>query len=334
MIRTLKKTISLISSVVPKRNKRVVVYSLWRHGNTEIFYNEVVDSYPNLEIKRFSKNELFGLNHKSLKNLLFFYTARFIVTSHGPCEFKSPTQIHISVFHGVPLKRIGLISPEMVPGKFPSNYINKNIDYHVVSSFLSGALFSSSWNIPERKMLYFGEPILDEITKVINKNKRSKEQILYCPTWRKDDSYIVSFMKHAESRPKILWTVSPHPADFAKCEKIVTQANLKNVTLHKGGSLDIIHEFEHVYIDISSIFYYLIFAGATITIFFPDKDNYLQEFGSLFSKFEIFGFPEGSTTHTIRSEQSETLKKLFFADYSGGASSKIADFISNFYLKS
>lgn len=128
------------------------------------------------KIKCYKKNSLLGIWK--------FFRSKKIFCTHGIFSFIKTENKKINLWHGMPLKNIGLLD-EKSKGK-------TTCDYTIATSEIFKEKMKESFGIDERKVLLSGQPrndLLFEKSNFYEKSKIKKEKynkiIIYLPTYRK-----------------------------------------------------------------------------------------------------------------------------------------------------
>lgn len=239
----------------------------------------------------------------SLKGFFHFYTSKYIFTTHGIFHgFKrKKQQVVINLWHGMPLKKIGLDDNKSVSEIPQQNYM-------IATSKFFQNIMSKAFNVPEENVLLTGQPRNDLLFKKDNHKKikrilkiKDEEIILYMPTYRKsiigdirNDGEILDILKtdnlkkidkKLENTNKKL-IIKIHPMDYINniIEQYEIFNNIKvinNNFFKKNGlmlyellgmSSKLITDFSSVYID------YLILEKP-IGFYIPDLEKYTEDRG-------------------------------------------------------
>ncbi len=138
---------------------------------------------------------------KSLKGLVHFFRARYIVMTHGWSDFDllyvSRRKKVVQAWHGSPLKRMGFAEDNCSEQKKRSLWKhNSNIDLFLVSSSTEQAMISLCFNLDADKIKVVGAPVNDLVThsrkridlsSFVSDEVVYKKAILYAPTYRNDE---------------------------------------------------------------------------------------------------------------------------------------------------
>ena len=187
------KFLSILNSVVPKDNS-VLIYCNSKGGfrdNLKAVYDYMIENNLNDKYKIYCsvieyKNFKTPANVKAISNIkaiFYFLFSKYVFYGYGKLPIKpSKNQKVISMFHGMPLKKIG--------GYLDSTKVH---DYFFTYALASGKLFvpviAKAFYCPVEKIMICGYPRND----VLFKNddyyqKNNKKLILWLPTYRDNDS--------------------------------------------------------------------------------------------------------------------------------------------------
>ncbi len=326
----LKKILSQVSILIPKNTRSVVILTPWcSEGNGYLFY-EFTKKYNPRKLE-FSLIDTDALSVKTLRTIL---RAKTLISSHGPLSIKSRNQKLISLFHGIPIKNIGLLWKD-TPSSQDRNWY-KTIDTHCVTSPLCKIIFWYCWGLSEKNMSLSWEPILDYLDTIKSKKQDNYLQtILYAPTHRDDPSIseknISDFIRSVENDTKNLYIISLHPKEKQSIGVIFSHLP-KHIELASKNSIEYLPHVDILITDISSIYYYALYLRKKVFTYFPDREEYLEEVGSIFPYWEIFpGIIDITTSEITTLLNSETyphesldiLRKLFFSWVNGSSNKNI-----------
>lgn len=190
-----------------KANKVVVLNGAGRSGsNGYLFAKYLRQNHPDYDV---TLVEPWPSSHLSFATWREIGAAKFIVTTHQPFKIRS-SQISIQFWHGIPLKRMGLMAnnTDFKTDKRNARLWRKNADIVCSSSDLYESLMSACTAIETEKYYKVGFPRLDALSSpVINKaqllqdlfnTKDNQAQVgIYMPTFRYelDEEKVMSCIK-------------------------------------------------------------------------------------------------------------------------------------------
>ncbi|MBD5430187.1 CDP-glycerol glycerophosphotransferase family protein [Lactobacillus sp.] len=177
-----------------KKNAVVILNGAGRSGsNGYIFYKYLQKNYPNLDV---TLVEPWPSSHLSFLTWKKIGAAKYIFTTHQPFKIKS-SQIDVEFWHGIPLKRMGLMAHNTLR---KDNQRNEKLwytsaDIVTSSSDLYESLMSACIAISTNKYQKLGFPRLDALKNPIISKERflhdlfktsdSQAKIgIYMPTFR------------------------------------------------------------------------------------------------------------------------------------------------------
>jgi len=328
---------SIISILLPKNPGKVVFISLPEYcDNTEFLYREMTSRkldrvFELIWVVPLRSRANKKLNRKSVKTCspnFFFHmlTAKYIISTHGPSFLKGYNQVHIELWHGIPLKSLGLLSKRQnFLYRLGIRLFSQKVDYLIVTSRLTAKIFSYIFGIPEEKCIVLGQPrcsgiyknrgesikLLENLLKNIKMNYRAV--ILYMPTYRKMPKYPITSQEIIEkilslkkflSENNILLLIKLHPMD-EKMRSSETAANIRFITdedLLKAGLTiyDFLSAVDVLITDYSSIFFDYLLLNRPVIFYIPDIEFY----GS------YTGFTIDPRHNLIPGEKARTIEQL------------------------
>jgi len=180
----------------------------YKSGSPKALYDYVQDKqntfrgffYAPFELKSTAQELIMSV----VKFAPIFFRARYLVSSHPPMDFVpfiwwSRRKVLINVWHGGPVKAIFFAdADEKLNDLRTVKSLNKRTNIFVVASQLEAALISEEFQLNPKKFQYLGHPRNDILlsgasdNKIVTKTIRNvptyKKVILYCPTYRRDNS--------------------------------------------------------------------------------------------------------------------------------------------------
>jgi CDP-glycerol glycerophosphotransferase len=316
--KTIVRTISKINSWLPKQNRAVIKTYPDFESNGLAVYNEMIKKFSykiiwlvlknnNNSILIKNDNNTIIVNNYTLKGLYYLLTSRYIFFTHGffAGHFISQNQILINLWHGMPVKAIGLLD-----GKRKSD--SPFFTWTVATSSLYQDIMARCMGVAQDKVLVVGHPRNDLMFQLnnaevwqrtgINRQKYHKV-FFWLPTYRQwqavingkpygkarldgqesgvfalddmDIELFETFLRETNS----LCLVKPHPA--APCDW--KKDNGRNHVLFideswlNGHGLNLYHLLSQVdclLTDISSIWIDFLILGKPMIFCFPDLDEY------------------------------------------------------------
>ena len=162
------KTItSKMNTIIPKRNKRIVLYSNWGfRDNLRTLYQYLVDNgyQEEYEIICASNNFYHLEKEKDVKyvsiyrGLYYFLTSKYFFYSFGKYPIKpAPNQMVVNLWHGMPLKKIGNLEEGL-----------ENVDYNFFTKLVSSSdyftpIMKAAFNATDEQILLVGNIRNDEL---------------------------------------------------------------------------------------------------------------------------------------------------------------------------
>ncbi|WP_336778146.1 CDP-glycerol glycerophosphotransferase family protein [Pantoea sp. USHLN256] len=195
MVRLVKRVLSLINYLIPKNNTKVVFKSRPDFsGNARALYEYIninhKDKYKLVWITDGSTKlpiDATVVNSGSLSALKEYVTAKYIVTTHNEMiGIKSANQSYISLWHGMPLKKICYL------GEYDHEGMEDYSSYRIASSELMRSIISACFREKANNVFITGQPRNDYLFDMIKSNgifesiNKNKKIILYMPTFREN----------------------------------------------------------------------------------------------------------------------------------------------------
>ncbi|WP_368894033.1 CDP-glycerol glycerophosphotransferase family protein [Kluyvera ascorbata] len=182
----------VINYCIPKKNNRVFFKSKPDYsGNAKALSEYITENIRTYEVvwslSAVSIDEYdFKIVRKgTLKELYYYLTSKFIFTTHnemiGPV---SSNQIYISLWHGMPFKKIGYL------GEFEYAKMRDYSANRIATSEIMRSIISASFREKANKVYITGQPRNDYLFKPISLKKmglnieNKKKIIMYAPTFR------------------------------------------------------------------------------------------------------------------------------------------------------
>lgn len=179
LIELLKK---IYSRAIPVRKNRVIFWDGTPNSgsNIKILYDKFKERYPEYDSIYFTRQEYIN---NLFKYITLVSTAKVIITSHG-CSNLKKSQVYIEVWHGVPLKKLGLLST----GKSPAEadiYVSSGETY---TTLLNACIGSNKryeiTGFPRNDYLFKENKSIQYIFDSLN-IKDDNKKLVFMPTYRK-----------------------------------------------------------------------------------------------------------------------------------------------------
>lgn len=183
-----------------KKNAVVILNGAGRSGsNGYIFYKYLQKNYPNLDV---TLVEPWPSSHLPFSTWKKIGAAKYIFTTHQPFKIKS-SQIDVEFWHGIPLKRMGLMANNTLR---KDNQRNEKLwytsaDIVTSSSDLYESLMSACIAISTNKYQKLGFPRLDALKQpVISKEKFLQDLFKTSDSQAKIGIYMPTFRYELEDK--------------------------------------------------------------------------------------------------------------------------------------
>ncbi|MHA1626836.1 MAG: CDP-glycerol glycerophosphotransferase family protein [Candidatus Asgardarchaeia archaeon] len=310
----------ILGYFVPKRKNKVIFLSTPDlSDNPKYVYDEM---------KKDGRFEVIWAIHKPihyrLKRTTFvrydtfhyffhFLTSRYIISSHGFPLYKYRNQVSILLWHGIPLKTIGLYDKLGILDKIRVLFLGKKTNYFITTSSFTSKIFSRVFNIDMSKFIVLGQPRCDplfkrngeclRIIKELFEKEPNGRIIFYLPTFRRYDRGLcrrmVTELIEDESfrdfiiKNEILFLFKPHPKDEGIFEKFSIEKNLKMVTDEQLRSkkltvYDLLAAVDILITDYSSTYFDFLLLNRPIVFYVPDFDEYSKRRGFILEPFDFW----------------------------------------------
>ena len=209
----LKSITSKMNTIIPKKNKRIVLYSNWGfRDNLRTLYQYLVDNGYQEEYEIIcASNDFYHLEKEKdvkyvsiYRGLYYFLTSKYFFYSFGKYPIKpAPNQMVVNLWHGMPLKKIGNLEVGM-----------EEIDYNFFTKLVSSsALFTSimkaAFKAEDNQILLVGNIRNDELFK-----KEKEKNIIWMPTYRNSNNY-------HDSQEALIFSLGEE--DFSKIQQILSK---------------------------------------------------------------------------------------------------------------
>lgn len=209
----IKMITSKINTIIPKNNKRIVLYSNWGfRDNLRTLYQYLVDNGYQEEYEIIcASNDFYHLEkEKDMKyvsiyrGLYYFLTSKYFFYSFGKYPIKpAPNQMVVNLWHGMPLKKIGNLEEGL-----------ENVDYNFFTKLVSSSDFftpimKAAFNATDEQMLLVGNIRNDELFK-----EKQDKKIIWMPTYRNSKNY-------HDSQDALIFSLKED--DFSKIEQLLSE---------------------------------------------------------------------------------------------------------------
>ena len=208
-----KMITSKMNMIIPKKNKRIVLYSNWGfRDNLRTLYQYLVDNGYQEEYEIIcASNDFYHLEKEKdvkyvsiYRGLYYFLTSKYFFYSFGKYPIKpAPNQMVVNLWHGMPLKKIGNLEVGM-----------EEIDYNfftklVSSSALFTPIMKAAFKAEDNQILLVGNIRNDELFK-----KEKEKNIIWMPTYRNSNNY-------HDSQEALIFSLGEE--DFSKIQQILSK---------------------------------------------------------------------------------------------------------------
>ena len=209
----LKSITSKMNTIIPKKNKRIVLYSNWGfRDNLRTLYQYLVDNGYQEEYEIIcASNDFYHLEKEKdvkyvsiYRGLYYFLTSKYFFYSFGKYPIKpAPNQMVVNLWHGMPLKKIGNLEEGL-----------ENVDYNFFTKLVSSSdyftpIMKAAFNATEEQILLVGNIRNDELFK-----EKQDKRIIWMPTYRNSKNY-------HDSQDALIFSLGED--DFRKIEQLLSK---------------------------------------------------------------------------------------------------------------
>lgn len=240
-----------------------------------------------------SKKNIILINKNSLSSIFFYCISNIVISTHGFYNNipKINKKVIINLWHGMPLKKIGLLDKQ-------NNYSLPKFDYILVSNNYYKKLFLRAFGVQSKNVLIMNNPRLDLLN---YKDTHEDFNVIWTPTFRDKglkkfylDQNFLNNLDIVLHNNDINLTLKVHPIE----EPIIDELSFKNYTnitfitnceLRKSKLTfyEFISEnFSVIITDVSSIFLDAIEKNFPFINFMPDFYEYVEESRDLLQKYK------------------------------------------------
>lgn len=189
--KTISKIISFLNYFIPKKENRIFLKSKPDYsGNCKALSDYILEKKLPYQIvwsvkKRIDQNKITVVLAGSLKEFIYYFTSKYVITTHN--EMIGPiakNQIYISLWHGMPFKKICYLGENDHQGMIDYSAI-RIATSEVMRSIISASFREKANNVyitgqPRNDFLF--KPIkLDDVGIIFNEHKKI---VMFAPTFR------------------------------------------------------------------------------------------------------------------------------------------------------
>ncbi|EMQ5758749.1 CDP-glycerol glycerophosphotransferase family protein [Proteus mirabilis] len=340
VIRILKRGCSLMNTLIPKNSKKIVFLSIPDYtGNSKAFYEYIKKNHNNystywLVKPTFHRKKSNFVNKNNILAIYHYMTSKYIVSTHNEMVgIAGKNQIYISLWHGMPFKKICYLGDIDHIGM--EDYSAKRIcTSEIMRSIISASFHEKANNVyvtgqPRNDLLYEEYPIRN----IINDIPENKKIIYYIPTFRenmnnhkysdgeriKDNNFLrvidfdINLIDEFLEKINCILILKLHPYEEEYFKDI--QALSKNIFNLKSSSLSeknvdinqILSQSECLITDYSSVYFDYLILNKPIIFLTPDIKTYRKKRGG----FTLEPFDQWTPGKKVTS-QTELLIELSY----------------------
>lgn len=332
-----------LSNVIIKKDRALVLFGskLDEHKNESFIHNSkylflYLQKYSDIHpvwlcndkkmintLKKYGLKDVYSRN--SIKGILSILKAKFWIydiTANQVSHFnaKNKNVIFINLWHGIPLKKIG-VDASLKVYNFDKNsikdkiyrFLRKTDDFYIVNGKYDSSCFQSAFKASEQKIKYLGSPrndvLINEISNaeifmekdfnnIVSLKKTGKKLIIYMPTFRdtgKDISQWLNSCKLKDFLKKnnTVLICKLHPLD-----KNLLNINLAEEFYKMDNTSDIYPILKYsdaLVTDYSSVYFDYLLLDKPIVHYVPDLEEYQEKCRGFYKPFK--NLIAGSETH-------------------------------------
>jgi len=193
VVKVLKALFCAINSIIPKKDKLILFKSRPDFsGNARAFYEFIKLNHSEFDLVWVIENQsaypdLKTVKPKSVGWFFCFIRSKYIVTTHNEMiGVKGKNQVYISLWHGMPLKKICYL------GDYDYQGMEDYSAYRIASSEIMRSIISASFREKANNVYITGQPRNDYLFEEDKANdllagiQENKKVILYMPTFREN----------------------------------------------------------------------------------------------------------------------------------------------------
>ncbi|MEY0247672.1 CDP-glycerol glycerophosphotransferase family protein [Morganella morganii] len=344
-IRFIKLFIGLVNSCIPKYSKRVLFKTIPDYtGNGKAFSDYLIankSEYEVVWITNISTTLCPGVRHVkkgTLLSLWFYFTSKYVITTHNEMiSTKGRNQIYISLWHGMPFKKICYL------GDFDYQGMEDYSSLRIATSEVMRSVISACFREKANNVYITGQPRNDFIfdnslsLKQLGIQKEFKKIVFYAPTFRENQTDLIfsngkkitnnNFLRTDDFNLNVLneflleidtlLLLKLHPFEERGFNKKDLATNIKVIKsdLLNDLGLDINHVLAITDIlvsDYSSVYFDFMLKNKPIVFLVPDKDEYSKSRGGFI--LEPFDFWTPGEKVTSQVGLLEEITKLIQGD--------------------
>ena len=332
------------------QTKQTHIQPIWITNNPDV-YRQVRSKYPRSVVLA-----------PSIKSAYYYLRSEQIVLSFGwqdMCKMPwLPSKYVNQLWHGVPLKKIGLLKSQSEIkkdyGKTADLFIrnSKNVNRFFIASEYEKKIHSAAFTISDDKFRITGNPRNDHLYMMSQKEKKPGRTILYTPTFRErgeglgknsqvlihpeiDEEQMHNFLLENNAnliiRPH--WITASHTFSSDRIECVNHEKEPDLHQLFKEADI-LVTDYSSAFIDWLILDRPVIFSPYDLQEY-TNKNGLLKDYAELVpppichTPIELFSsISEALGNPSTHTEQREEMKKIYLEDMAGGACERILEIIS------
>ena len=310
--------LKVLDSLFPKSDNTIIfpLDSYKEYSDNRRFLFDSLSKFRGIDcvILFFNKENIVNkryVNFYTLKGIIYWLRARYIVISHGTADIPFSHSIDyrrrrlVNIWHGISLKNLGyrmknqnISSLELEFEKYDSMICSSTLDSLAMQSCFKKAE-RNMWltGLPRNDLLFFNDSQISDDLKNglnwINDQLNQRKMVLYMPTWRDDKFHNPKFNEREIAKLKLLLksenavlAVKIHPnappIDFGSLPIV----NLSECPCPEVGLF--LRKADVLITDYSSVWVDFLLLDRQIISYCPDISNYKKTRGLLYDYDLVF----------------------------------------------
>lgn len=293
----------LISTLIPKKKQQICFKSFPDYSGNALKLYEYIKEKNDYNLIWLIDNNINinfpSIKAKSLHGLWILLRSKVIVTTHN--EYVSiaiKKQKYISLWHGMPLKKIGFLA------KKEHIYMKSISASRISTSELTRSLISASFHEKANNVYITGQPVCDalflktDLHQYFTIPSDVKKTLFYLPTYRQDineltiegrkttednifkmDDYNHEELLRTLEEEKLFLIIKLHPSEEKLIKNIKENSYLKLIRSDYTPHIDtynILSATDCLLTDYSSVYIDYLILNRDIAFVIPDYDEYYQ----------------------------------------------------------
>ncbi|MBT0386017.1 CDP-glycerol glycerophosphotransferase family protein [Morganella morganii] len=295
--------LKILSTFIPKNKNQICFKSFPDYSGNALKIYEYIKEKDNYNLVWLVDNNINinfpSIKAKSLSGLWVLLRSKIIVTTHNEyVSIATKKQKYISLWHGMPLKKIGFLA------KKEHTYMKSISASRISTSELTRSLISASFHEKANNVYITGQPVCDTLFSKTDLHQYFtippdvKKILFYLPTYRQDineltiegrkttednifkiDDYNHEELLHILEEEKLYLIIKLHPSEEKLIKNIKENSYLKLIRSDYMPHIDtysILSSTDCLLTDYSSVYIDYLILNRDIAFVIPDYDEYYQ----------------------------------------------------------